>query len=79
MPCNFKFKYLAIWLVQLPEGCVVGMEVCSNWNFKTDMIGSNSRASSWMFIMTPVFMSGLTFEFTRARRPQAGVRRVQQG
>ena len=26
---NFKFKELAEWRVQLPEGCVVGMEACS--------------------------------------------------
>ena len=26
---NFKLKELAEWRVQLPEGCVVGMEACS--------------------------------------------------
>ena len=26
---NFKFKELSEWLVQLPAGCVVGMEACS--------------------------------------------------
>ena len=26
---NLKFKELAEWLVQLPEGCLIGMEACS--------------------------------------------------
>jgi len=30
MSRNFKFKELAEWLVQLPAGCVVGMEACSS-------------------------------------------------
>jgi len=30
MSRNFKFKELSAWLVQLPAGCVVGMEACSS-------------------------------------------------
>lgn len=43
---NFRFKELAEWLVQLPEGCLIGMAVCSTahyWGRRTQAMGLRPR------------------------------------
>ena len=50
---NFKFKELAEWLVQLPEGCVVGMEACSTahyWGRRMQEMGLQPRLMAAEFV-----------------------------
>ena len=49
---NFRFKELAEWLVQLPAGCIVGMEACSSahhWARTIEKFGHTVR------LMAPQF------------------------
>jgi hypothetical protein len=52
MSRNFKFKELAECLVQLPPGCVVGMEACSTAHY-------------WGRRMHEITGSGLTFYISK--------------
>ena len=50
---NFKFKELAEWLVQLPAGCVVGMEACSSahhWGRRMQTMGLQPRLMAAEFV-----------------------------
>ena len=50
---NFKFKELPAWLVQLPEGCVVGMEACSSahhWGRRMQAMGLQPRLMAAEFV-----------------------------
>lgn len=50
---NFKFKELAEWLVQLPEGCVIGMEACSTahyWGRRMQELGLQPRLMAAEFV-----------------------------
>ena len=50
---NFKFKELAEWLVQLPEGCVIGMEACSTahyWGRRMQTISLSPRLMAAEFV-----------------------------
>lgn len=50
---NFKFKELAEWLVQLPEGCLVGMEACSSahhWGRRMQAMGLQPRLMAAEFV-----------------------------
>ena len=50
---NFKFKELAEWLVQLPAGCVVGMEACSgahHWGRRMQAMGLQPRLMAAEFV-----------------------------
>jgi len=50
---NFKFKELAEWLVQLPEGCRVGMEACSTahyWGRRMQAMGLQPRLMAAEFV-----------------------------
>lgn len=52
---NFRFKELAEWLVQLPEGCVVGMEACSTahyWGRRMQEMGLQPRLMAAEFVQT---------------------------
>jgi len=53
MSRNFKFKELAEWLVQLPEGCLVGMEACSSahyWGRRMQVMGLQPRLMAAEFV-----------------------------
>lgn len=53
MSRNFKFKELAEWLVQLPAGCVVGMEACSSahyWGRRMQTMGLEPRLMAAEFV-----------------------------
>jgi transposase len=53
MSRNFKFKELAEWLVQLPAGCVVGMEACSSahhWGRRMQAMGLEPRLMAAEFV-----------------------------
>ena len=53
MSRNFKFKELAEWLIQLPEGCVVGMEACSSahyWGRRMQTMGLAPRLMAAEFV-----------------------------
>lgn len=53
MSRNFKFKELAEWLVQLPPGCVVGMEACSTahyWGRRMQAMGLEPRLMAAEFV-----------------------------
>ena len=50
---NVKFKELAEWLVQLPNGCVVGMEACSSahhWGRRMQAMGLQPRLMAAEFV-----------------------------
>ena len=50
---NFKFKELAQWLVQLPAGCLVGMEACStahHWGRRMQAMGLQPRLMAAEFV-----------------------------
>lgn len=50
---NFRFKELAEWLVQLPAGCVVGMEACSTahyWGRRMQAMGLQPRLMAAEFV-----------------------------
>ena len=50
---NFKFKELAEWLVQLPEGCLIGMEACStahHWGRRMQAMGLQPRLMAAEFV-----------------------------
>ena len=50
---NFKFKELAEWLVQLPAGCVIGMEACStahHWARGMQAMGLQPRLMAAEFV-----------------------------
>ena len=50
---NFKFGELAEWLVQLPEGCLVGMEACStahHWGRRMQAMGLQPRLMAAEFV-----------------------------
>lgn len=50
---NFKFKELAEWLIQLPAGCVVGMEACSSahyWGRRMRAMGLEPRLMAAEFV-----------------------------
>lgn len=50
---NFRFKELAEWLVQLPAGCVVGMEACSTahyWARRMQAMGLQPRLMAAEFV-----------------------------
>ena len=51
MSRNFRFKELAEWLVQLPEGCLIGMEACStahHWGRRMQAMGLQPRLNVWL-------------------------------
>lgn len=53
MSRNFKFKELAEWLVQLPAGCVIGMEACSSahfWGRRMQSMGLEPRLMAAEFV-----------------------------
>ena len=53
MSRNFKFKELGEWLVQLPAGCVVGMEACSSahhWGRRMQTMGLQPRLMAAEFV-----------------------------
>lgn len=53
MTRNFRFKELAEWLVQLPEGCLVGMEACSTahyWGRRMLAMGLQPRLMAAEFV-----------------------------
>jgi transposase len=53
MSRNFKFKELAEWLVQLPEGCLIGMEACSSahhWGRRMRAMGLEPRLMAAEFV-----------------------------
>lgn len=53
MSRNFKFKELAEWLVQLPAGCVIGMEACSTahyWGRRMQAMGLAPRLMAAEFV-----------------------------
>jgi transposase len=50
---NFKFGELAEWLVQLPAGCVIGMEACSTshyWGRRMQAMGLQPRLMAAEFV-----------------------------
>lgn len=50
---NFKFKELAEWLVQLPDGCLIGMEACSSahhWGRRMQAMGLQPRLMAAEFV-----------------------------
>ena len=50
---NFKFKAFSAWLVQLPPGCVVGMEACSTahyWGRRMQEMGLAPRLMAAEFV-----------------------------
>ena len=50
---NFKFKELAEWLVQLPDGCLIGMEACStahHWGRCMQAMGLQPRLMAAEFV-----------------------------
>ena len=50
---NVKFKELAEWLVQLPEGCLIGMEACSSahhWGRRMQAMGLQPRLMAAEFV-----------------------------
>lgn len=50
---NFRFKELAEWLVQLPAGCLVGMEACStahHWARRMQALGLEPRLMAAEFV-----------------------------
>ena len=50
---NIKFKELAEWLIQLPEGCLVGMEACSSahyWGRRMQAMGLEPRLMAAEFV-----------------------------
>jgi len=50
---NFRFKELAEWLVQLPDGCVIGMEACStahHWGRRMQAMGLQPRLMAAEFV-----------------------------
>jgi transposase len=50
---NFRFKELAEWLVQLPAGCLVGMEACStahHWARRMQTMGLQPRLMAAEFV-----------------------------
>lgn len=50
---NFRFKEFSAWLVQLPEGCVVGMEACSTahyWGRRMQEMGLQPRLMAAEFV-----------------------------
>ena len=50
---NFRFRELAEWLVQLPEGCLVGMEACSTahyWARRMQAMGLQPRLMAAEFV-----------------------------
>ena len=53
MSRNLKFKELAEWLVQLPAGCLVGMEACSSahyWGRRMQAMGLEPRLMAAEFV-----------------------------
>lgn len=53
MSRNFKFKELSTWLIQLPAGCVVGMEACSSahhWGRRMQAMGLQPRLMAAEFV-----------------------------
>ena len=53
MSRNFKFKELAEWLVQLPAGCLIGMEACStahHWGRRMQAMGLQPRLMAAEFV-----------------------------
>jgi transposase len=53
MSRNLKFKELAEWLVQLPEGCLIGMEACSSahhWGRRMQVMGLQPRLMAAEFV-----------------------------
>ena len=53
MARNFKFKELSAWLVQLPEGCLIGMEACSTahyWGRRMQAMGLEPRLMAAEFV-----------------------------
>lgn len=53
MSRNFKFKELAVWLIQLPEGCLIGMEACSTahyWGRRMQSMGLEPRLMAAEFV-----------------------------
>lgn len=53
MSRNFRFKKLAEWLVQLPEGCLIGMEACStahHWPRKLQGYGRTVKLMAPQFV-----------------------------
>ena len=53
MSRNFRFKELAEWLVQLPAGCLVGMEACSTahyWGRRMQTMGLHPRLMAAEFV-----------------------------
>ena len=50
---NFRFKELPEWLVQLPEGCLIGMEACStahHWGRRMQAMGLQPRLMAAEFV-----------------------------
>lgn len=50
---NFRFKELAEWLVQLPAGCLIGMEACStahHWGRRMQTMGLQPRLMAAEFV-----------------------------
>jgi len=50
---NFRFKELAEWLVQLPAGCLIGMEACStahHWGRRMQAMGLQPRLMAAEFV-----------------------------
>jgi transposase len=50
---NFRFKEFSAWLVQLPEGCLVGMEACSTahyWGRRMQEMGLQPRLMAAEFV-----------------------------
>ena len=50
---NIKFKELAEWLIQLPAGCVIGMEACStahHWGRRMQAMGLQPRLMAAEFV-----------------------------
>jgi transposase len=50
---NFRFKELSEWLVQLPEGCLIGMEACSTahyWGRRMQAMGLQPRLMAAEFV-----------------------------
>lgn len=53
MSRNFRFKELAEWLVQLPAGCLIGMEACSTahyWARRMQTMGLQPRLMAAEFV-----------------------------
>lgn len=53
MSRNFRFKELSEWLVQLPAGCLIGMEACSTahyWGCRMQAMGFQPRLMAAEFV-----------------------------